>query len=102
MLLTKSPLGTLPKGGIVRLIIIWKQLYRLLQYVWRTAHVQVFDYVTAGLRSPEIGFLADERYVACPHAPTHDVAPRAVTMAVATDAMICTMNLMVSFFVMVH
>ena len=33
--------------------------------------------------------------------PMHDVAPRAVTIAVATDAMICTMNLMVSFFVMV-
>ena len=33
------------------------------------------------------------------YAPTHDVAPRAVTMAVATDAMICTINLMVSFFV---
>ena len=41
-------------------------------------------------------------YVACPHAPTQLVAPRAVTMAVATDAMICTINLMVSFFVMVH
>ena len=34
------------------------------------------------------------------YAPTQLVAPRAVTMAVATDAMICTMNLMVSFFVM--
>ena len=31
----------------------------------------------------------------------HDVAPSAVTMAVATDAIICTMNLMVSLFVMV-
>ena len=31
------------------------------------------------------------------YAPTHDVAPSAVTMAVATDAMICTINLMVSF-----
>jgi len=35
------------------------------------------------------------------YAPIHDVAPSAVTMAVATDAMICTMNFMVSFFVMV-
>ena len=35
------------------------------------------------------------------YAPTHDVAPRAVTMAVATDAMICTINLMVSFLLMV-
>ncbi len=58
--------------------------------------MQVFGYVKAGLRSPE------NRYVACPHAPTHDVAPRAVTMAVATDAMICTINLIVSFFVMVN
>ena len=67
----------------------------LLQYAWRTTHVQVFGYVTAGLRSPE------NRNVVCSHAPTHDVAPRAVTMAVATDAMICTINLIVSFFVMV-
>ena len=29
------------------------------------------------------------------------VAPSAVTIAVATDAMICTMNLIVSLFVMV-
>ena len=29
------------------------------------------------------------------------VAPSAVTMAVATDAMICTINLMVSFLVIV-
>ena len=33
--------------------------------------------------------------------PMHDVAPRAVTIAVAIDAIICTMNLMVSLFVMV-
>ena len=33
--------------------------------------------------------------------PMQLVAPSAVTIAVATDAMICTMNLMVSFFVMV-
>jgi hypothetical protein len=77
---------------------IWKtknNYYRLLQYAWRATQVQVLGYVTAGLRSP------DESYVACPHEPTHDVAPRAVTMAVATDAMICTMNLMVSFLLMV-
>ena len=35
------------------------------------------------------------------YAPIQLVAPKAVKMAVATDAMICTMNLMVSFFVMV-
>ena len=77
----------------------------LLQYAWRTTQVQVFGYVTAGLRSPEnrlTSTLADDSYVACPHAPTQLVAPRAVTMAVATDAMICTMNLIVSFFVMVN
>ena len=33
--------------------------------------------------------------------PIHDVAPSAVTIAVATDAIICTMNLMVSFFVII-
>ena len=33
--------------------------------------------------------------------PIHDVAPSAVTIAVATDAMICIMNLNVSFLVMV-
>ena len=33
--------------------------------------------------------------------PMHDVAPRAVTIAVATDAMICTINLSVSLLVMV-
>ncbi len=31
----------------------------------------------------------------------HDVAPSAVTIAVAIDAIICTMNLMVSLFVIV-
>ena len=31
----------------------------------------------------------------------HEVAPSAVTMAVATDAMICTMNLNVSLLLMV-
>ena len=31
----------------------------------------------------------------------HDVAPRAVTIAVAIDAIICTMNLMVSLFVII-
>ena len=29
--------------------------------------------------------------------PTHDVVPSAVTMAVATDAMICTINLNVLY-----
>ena len=33
--------------------------------------------------------------------PMQLVAPRAVTIAVAIDAIICTMNLMVSLFVMV-
>jgi len=31
----------------------------------------------------------------------HDVAPSAVTIAVATDAIICTINFNVSLFVMV-
>ena len=35
------------------------------------------------------------------YAPMQLVAPRAVTIAVAIDAIICTMNLMVSLFVMV-
>ena len=35
------------------------------------------------------------------YAPTHDAAPRAVRMAVATDAMICTMNFSVSFLLIV-
>ena len=34
--------------------------------------------------------------------PMHDVAPSAVTIAVAIDAIICTMNLMVSLFVIVY
>ena len=34
--------------------------------------------------------------------PMHEVAPKAVRMAVATDAMICTIHLKVSFFVMVN
>ena len=36
------------------------------------------------------------------YAPTQPVAPSAVMMAVATDAMICTMNLNVSLFVIIH
>jgi hypothetical protein len=36
------------------------------------------------------------------HWPIHDVAPSAVTIAVAIDAIICTMNLIVSLLVMVH
>ena len=35
------------------------------------------------------------------YTPMQLVAPSAVTIAVATDAIICTMNLMVSLFVMV-
>ena len=35
----------------------------------------------------------------CSHVPTQLVAPRAVTIAVAILAIICTMNLIVSFFV---
>ena len=35
----------------------------------------------------------------CAHDPTQLVAPRAVTIAVAILAIICTMNLIVSFFV---
>ena len=46
-------------------------------------------------KNPLPGSLARERNLF--YAPTHDVAPSAVTMAVATDAMICTINLMVSF-----
>ena len=33
------------------------------------------------------------------YTPMHDVVPRAVTIAVAIDAIICTMNLMVSLLV---
>ena len=43
-------------------------------------------------------FLASLFYV---YAPTHDVAPSAVTIAVAIDAIICTMNLMVSLLLIV-
>ena len=35
------------------------------------------------------------------HWPIHDVAPSAVTIAVAILAIICTMNLMVSLFVII-
>ena len=35
------------------------------------------------------------------YTPMHDVAPSAVTIAVAILAIICTMNLMVSLFVIV-
>ena len=35
------------------------------------------------------------------HWPIHDVAPSAVTIAVAIDAIICKMNLMVSFLLIV-
>ena len=33
--------------------------------------------------------------------PMHDVVPRAVKIAVATDAMICTMNFSVSFLLII-
>ena len=36
------------------------------------------------------------------YAPTHDVAPSAVRIAVAIDAINCTINLAVSFFVITH
>ena len=42
----------------------------------------------------EVSVLAD-------YTPIQLVAPSAVTMAVATDAMICTMNLNVSLFVII-
>ena len=35
------------------------------------------------------------------YAPTHDVAPSAVSIAVAIDAISCTINFAVSFFVMI-
>ena len=50
----------------------------------------------AGLRGICAERCRSENYM-----PMHEVAPSAVRMAVATDAMICTMNLMVSFLVMV-
>ena len=60
---------------------------------------------TAGLR----GILCLLQYEGRPssaglwlcYMPMHDVAPSAVTIAVATDAIICTINLNVSLFVMV-
>ena len=42
-----------------------------------------------------------ERHSFLNYAPMQLVAPSAVSIAVAIDAIICTMNLMVSFFVMV-
>ena len=36
------------------------------------------------------------------YAPTHDVAPSAVSIAVAIDAINCTINFAVSFFVMIQ
>ena len=40
-------------------------------------------------------------WIFSPYMPMQLVAPRAVTIAVAILAIICTMNLMVSLFVMV-
>ena len=56
-----------------------------------------------GVETPKCRSLAFIRRASLPrdYMPIHDVAPSAVTMAVATDAMICTMNLNVSLFVMV-
>ena len=50
------------------------------------------------LASPRIPQTAGLRLY---YIPMQLVAPRAVTIAVAIDAIICTMNLMVSLFVMV-
>ena len=36
------------------------------------------------------------------HAFTHELAPSAVTIAVAIDAIICTMNFNVSFLLITH
>ena len=36
------------------------------------------------------------------YAPTHDVAPSAVSIAVAIDAINCTINFAVSFLVMIQ
>ena len=47
-------------------------------------------------KPPEGDFFLSFFYI-----PMQLVAPRAVTIAVATDAIICTMNLMVSLFVMI-
>ena len=72
------------------LILTKNRLYETasLQYEGRIPQVQV------------VGFI---RRASLPrdYMPMHEVAPSAVTMAVATDAMICTMNLMVSLFVMI-
>jgi len=61
-----------------------------LQYEGRALQVQVFGFYMQGIAAPKTNYTF-----------IHDVAPNAVTMAVATDAMICTMNLNVSLFVMV-
>ena len=39
--------------------------------------------------------------VSCYNVPTHDVAPSAVTIAVAILAIICTMNFNVSFLLII-
>ena len=44
---------------------------------------------------------SDESLILFSYAPTHDVAPRAVTIAVAIDAIICTINLIVSFLLII-
>ena len=40
-------------------------------------------------------------FFSCYMAPMHDVAPSAVTIAVAIDAIICTINFNVSFLVII-
>ena len=73
LLITKYPLKQACAAGL-------RGILCLLQYEGRPPQVQV------------LGF----NYI-----PMQLVAPRAVTIAVAIDAIICTMNLMVSLFVMV-
>ena len=57
--------------------------------------MQVLGFYTQGAAAPKTDSMVRD------YMPIHDVAPSAVTMAVATDAMICTMNLNVSLLVMV-
>ena len=67
-----------------------------------------FDFFRTGVPSSEAQSTKKNRNECNPlrlfslfHAPTQLVAPRAVTIAVAILAIICTMNLIVSLFVMV-
>ena len=88
------------KSNLNILILTKNRLYETasLQYEGRIPQVQVVGFIRrASLPRARLCRLASPRN----YMPIHDVAPSAVTMAVATDAMICTMNLMVSLFVMV-